>query len=68
MRKSNKQNFSFKWKIVENYVAAGAGLVFLWLFVQGMIENDTTKLYASLVILLIAPFLVTYVDKKSSGN
>ena len=67
MRK-NKSNFNLKWKIVENYVAAGAGLVFLWLFVSGMIENDMNKLYMSLGLLAIAPFLVTYIDKKSSGN
>jgi len=65
--KKNK-NFSFKWKIIENYIAAGTGLIFLWLFVEGMINEDMVKIYASLIILLVAPFLVTFVDKKSSAN
>lgn len=62
-----KNKFSFRWKVVENYAAAISGIVFLWLFVTGIIESDISKILASFIIISIAPFLVAYVDKKSAG-
>jgi hypothetical protein len=61
-----KNNFSFKWKVVENYVAAAVGLAFLWLFVTGLMNSDYTRIFLSLAIIAVAPFLVAYVDKKSA--
>lgn len=65
MRKS--VGFSFKWKLVENYVAAAFGGVFLWLFVTGIVDSNPLNFWASIVLLAVAPFLVTFIDKKSSG-
>lgn len=62
------KNFVFKWKLVENYAAVGFGLVFLWLFVTGIVESNSSKFWASIFVILIAPFLITFIDKKSSGN
>lgn len=64
MRKQS--NFSFRWKVVENYAAAGAGLLFMWLFVSGIVNSDMGMVALSLVIIAVAPFLVAYVDKKSA--
>lgn len=65
---ASNRNFNFKWKLIENYVAVVVGGIFLWLFVNGMIKSDDTSIVASIIILAIAPFLITFVDKKSSGN
>jgi hypothetical protein len=58
--------FDFRWKLVENYVAALVGALFIWLFVEGLVRNDTTKLGIALLTVAVAPFLVTFLDKKSS--
>jgi hypothetical protein len=63
-----RKNFDFRWKLVENYGAAAFCLIFLWMFVKGMVENDQTILVSSLLLLCIGPFLITFLDKKSSGN
>lgn len=62
------KKFSFKWKLVENYAAAFVGLLFLWIFVSGLINNDTNQIMIAIIILIIAPFLVTFLDKKSSAQ
>jgi hypothetical protein len=58
--------FDFRWKLVENYAAALVGALFIWLFVEGLVKNDTTKLGVALLTVAVAPFLVTFLDKKSS--
>ncbi len=63
-----RKNFDFKWKLVENYSMAAIGGVFLWFFVNGIIGSDNVSIGIAIAILLVAPFLITYVDKKSSGN
>lgn len=63
-----RKNFDFKWKLVENYSMAAIGGVFLWFFVNGIVNSSMTDLAVSIAILSVAPFLITYVDKKSSGN
>lgn len=62
-----RSKFNFKWKLVENYTAAFLGLIFLWIFVNGLINNDFTQLGIALLIIFVAPFLVTFLDKKSSS-
>jgi hypothetical protein len=64
-KKSGRKIFNFKWKLVENYAAAFAGLIFIWLFVDGVVNNNVTNLTVAIIILAIAPFLVTFLDKKS---
>lgn len=59
--------FNFKWKVLENYAAAIVGVIFLWLFVDGIVNSNQMNLIVSLIIIAVAPFLVTYLDKKSSG-
>ena len=58
--------FDFKWKLVENYAAAITGAVFIWLLVDGLTKGDSAKLVIAIAIVAVAPFLVTFVDKKSS--
>lgn len=65
--KTRNKKFNFKWKLVENYTAAFLGLIFLWIFVSGMINNDINQIMIAIIILVIAPFLVTFLDKKSSN-
>lgn len=59
--------FDFKWKLVENYAAAAVGALFIWLFVEGIVKGDNVKLATAIMIVAIAPFLVTFLDKKSSS-
>jgi hypothetical protein len=58
--------FDFKWKLVENYAAATVGALFIWLLVEGIVKGDSVKLAIAIMIVAIAPFLVTFLDKKSS--
>lgn len=60
-----KNGFNFKWKVVENYAAAAVGLIFLWLFVNGIVNSDQFSFLISILIIAIAPFLIAYLDKKS---
>lgn len=60
--------FDFKWKLVENYAAAAVGALFIWLFVEAITQGDSAKLAASILIIAIAPFLVTFIDRKSSSR
>ena len=64
--KANGKKFSFKWKLVENYAAAAVGGIFLWFFVDGIVNTDSTSLAIAILILAVAPFLITFLDKKSS--
>lgn len=59
--------FDFKWKLVENYAAATVGALFIWLFVEGIVKGDNIKIAVAIGIVAIAPFLVTFLDKKSSS-
>lgn len=59
--------FDFKWKLVENYAAAITGAVFIWLLVDGLTKGDSLKLAIAIAIVAVAPFLVTFVDRKSSA-
>jgi hypothetical protein len=61
-----KKKFNFGWKLTENYSAAAVGVLFIWLFVTGIIDGDVQKIFGSIAILAVAPFLVTFLDKKSS--
>lgn len=61
------RNFNFKWKVIENYVAAFSALAFLWFFVNGIVNKDGTYLIISLVMIAVAPLLIAFVDRKSSG-
>lgn len=60
------KGFDFRWKLVENYSAAIVGAVFIWLLVEGITKNDSTKLAVAIAIIAVAPFLVTFIDKKSA--
>lgn len=62
------KTFDFKWKLVENYSAATVGAIFIWLMIEGITRNDMTKLASAIVIIAVAPFLVTFVDRKSSAQ
>lgn len=59
--------FDFKWKLAENYGAAAVGALFIWLFVEGIVRGDSGKIAIAIVIVAVAPFLVTFLDKKSSS-
>lgn len=61
------KGFDFKWKLVENYCAAIVGAVFIWLLVEGVTRNDSAKLAIAIAIIAVAPFLVTFIDKKSAA-
>lgn len=63
-----QKNFNFKWKLVENYAAAIVGALFIWLFVEGITEGQNLKLAIAILILAVAPFLVTFLDKRSSSS
>lgn len=58
--------FDFKWKLVENYTAAIVGALFIWLLVEGIVRSDNIKLTIAVMIIAVAPFLVTFLDKRSS--
>jgi hypothetical protein len=58
--------FNFRWKLAENYAAATVGALFIWLLVEGIVKGDSVKLAIAIMIIGIAPFLVTFLDKKSS--
>jgi len=62
----HQAGFDFKWKLAENYAAAIVGALFIWLFVEGIVKADNIKLVVAISIVAIAPFLVTFLDKKSS--
>lgn len=73
LTKNNNQmhqggGFDFKWKLAENYAAAAVGALFIWLVVEGIVKGDSIKLAIALSIVAIAPFLVTFLDKKSSSS
>ena len=61
------KTFDFRWKLVENYSAAIVGAVFIWLLVEGLLHNDSLKLTIATAIIVIAPFLVTFLDRKSAA-
>jgi len=65
MRKK-KGGFNFKWKVAENYSAAIVGAIFLWFFIDGIVNGVSSSLTIAVIILILAPLLVTFVDKKSS--
>ncbi len=60
------KSFNFRWKLVENYTAAAIGGIFLWFFIQGTVNLDNTSLMIAILMLAVAPFLITYIDRKSS--
>ena len=62
------KNFSFKWKLVENYAGAAVGALFMWFFVNGIVNKDDTSMLAAIVILVVAPFLISFVDRKSTRS
>lgn len=66
MHRVDKKGFNFRWKLAENYAAATVGAIFIWLFVEGIVNGDNIKLAVAILIVAIAPFLVTYLDKRSS--
>ena len=63
---ARNKKFNFKWKLVENYAAAVVGGVFLWFFIDGVVNMENTSFAIALLMLAIAPFLITYLDRKSS--
>ena len=64
----HKAGFDFKWKLAENYAAAIVGALFIWLVVEGIVKADNLKLIIAVLIIAIAPFLVTFLDRKSSAS
>jgi hypothetical protein len=60
--------FDFKWKLVENYAAAIVGALFIWLFIEGIVKGQNFELAIAILILAVAPFLVTFLDKRSSSS
>ena len=62
----HQAGFDFEWKLAENYAAAVVGALLIWLFVEGIVKADNVKLAIAILIVAIAPFLVTFLDKKSS--
>lgn len=63
-----REKFNFKWKLIENYFNGFLVFSFTFLFAYGLVYRDKLVLMLSVIWGLIAPFIATFLDKKSQQN
>ncbi len=63
----HQTGFDFKWKLAENYATPIVGALFIWLLVDGIVKEDNFKFSIAIFIVAVAPFLITFLDRKSSS-